>query len=140
MTTEQNKAVINRFMDEVLNQWNFEVMDQIVAEDFVEELPFPGQGPGRTGLRDVIKAFHAAFPDMHWTVEEQIAEGDKVVTRFNFTGTQRGAFLGIPPSGKSVSVWGVVIDVVQNGLFTRSRIIMDMPSLLIQLGAMPAPH
>ena len=134
MTTERNKAVINRFMDEVLNKWNFEVMDQIVAEDFVEELPFPGQGPGRNGLRDTIKAFHTAFPDMHWTVEEQIAEEDKVVTRFNFTGTQRGAFLGIPPSGKSVSVWGVVIDVVQNGLFVRSRIIMDMPALLTQLG------
>jgi len=137
MTSEQSKAVINRFIEEALNQNNLAVLDEIVAEDFVEEVPFPGQGPGRAGLRAVLVAFNAAFPDIHWKVEEQVAEGEKVVTRFSWTGTHRGDFLGIPATGKSVSVWGVVIDVVQNGLFARSRILMDRVGLLGQLGVLP---
>jgi predicted ester cyclase len=77
------------------------------------------------------------FPDMNWTVNEQIAEGEKVVTRFTWTGTHQGEFMGIPPTGKSVEVWGVVIDVVRNNLFSESRIIMDNVGLLHQLGIMP---
>ena len=74
---------------------------------------------------------------MRWTVQEQIAEGDNVVTRFPWTGTHQGEFMGIPPTGKSVEVWGVAIDVVRNNLFVESRIIMDTVSLLQQLGVMP---
>ena len=77
-----------------------------------------------------------AFPDMHWDTEEQIAEGEKVVSRFTWTGTHRGEFLGIPPTGRKVKVWGIVIDVVRNGKFAESRILMDNVSLLQQLGAM----
>jgi predicted ester cyclase len=70
-------------------------------------------------------------------VNEQIAEGEKVVTRFTLTGTHQGEFMGIPPTGKSVEVWGVVIDVVRNNPFSESRIIMDNVGLLHQLGIMP---
>jgi predicted ester cyclase len=76
------------------------------------------------------------FPDMHWTVKEQISEGEKVVTRFTWTGTHQGTFMGIPATNKSVEVWGVVIDVVKNGWFSESRIIMDTVGLLTQLGVM----
>ena len=76
------------------------------------------------------------FPDMKWTVQEQIAEGENVVTRFTWTGTHKGEFMGIPPTDKSVEVWGVVIDIVKNGLFSESRIIMDNMGLLQQLGLM----
>ena len=139
MASEQPKAVINRFIEEALNKKNLAVLDQIVAEDFVEEVPFPGQGPGRAGLRAVLQVFNTAFPDSHWAVDEQIAEGEKVVTRFTFSGTHRGEFLGIPATGRSVSVWGVVIDVVRNGIFTRSRILMDTVALLGQIGARAEP-
>jgi steroid delta-isomerase-like uncharacterized protein len=84
--------------------------------------------------------FHTAFPDLHWVLEEQIAEGEKVVSRFTWTGTHRGEFLGIPATGKQVKVWGVAIDVVKNGVFTQSRIIMDSVGLLRQLGAIPTPR
>jgi predicted ester cyclase len=76
------------------------------------------------------------FPDMKWTVQEQVAEGEKVVTRFSWTGTHQGEFMGIPATGKSVEVWGVVIDVVKDKLFAESRIIMDSIGLLQQLGVM----
>ena len=129
------REVINQFIEQILNQRKLDLLDTLVAADFVEHVPFPGQGPGRDGLRAVLEMFFRAYPDLHWRIEEQIAEGDKIVTRFTFTGRHRGEFLGILPTGKPVSVWGVVIDVVRNGIFTESRIIMDVPSLLRQLGA-----
>lgn len=85
-----------------------------------------------------MATFVSAFPDLHWTLEEQIAEGEKVVSRFTMTGTHQGEFLGMAPTGKSIQVWGVVIDVVREGKFAESRIIMDMMGLLQQLG-MPPP-
>ena len=130
---QESKQVINRFIDEVLNKKNLAAMDEIVAEDFIEHVPFPGQGPGRAGLRDAISALANAFPDMMWTVDEQISEGDKVVTRFTLTGTHQGDFAGVPATGKSIIVWGVVIDVVRDGLFAESRIILDFPTLMRQL-------
>jgi len=137
MQSEENKKFMNHFIEEVINNKNLKAADDIVAEDFIEHIPFPGQGPGREGLKDVLQFMFTGFPDMKWTVLEQIAEGDKVVTRFSWTGTHKGEFMGIPPTGKSVEVWGVVIDVVRNNLFAESRIIMDTVSLLQQLGVMP---
>jgi len=135
MTLDEKKQVIRRFVDEVLNAGNLDVLDELVAEDFVEQLPFPGQGPGREGLRYAVGIFHQAFPDLHWTIDEQVAEGDTVVSRFTMTGTHGGPFLGIPATGKAVKVWGVVIDVVRDGIFAESRIIMDTMALMQQLGA-----
>lgn len=77
---------------------------------------------------------------MNWTIHEQIAEGENVVTRFVWKGTHKGEFMGIPPTNKKVEVWGIVIDVVKEGLFSESRIIMDTVGLLQQLGVMPKPQ
>jgi steroid delta-isomerase-like uncharacterized protein len=133
-----SRAVIQRFIEEVLNQKKLDVADEIVAENFVELDPFPGQGPGRQGLKDVLSAFIAGFPDMHWAIEEQIAEGDKVMTRFTWTGTHQGAFMGIPATGKLVKVKGVVIDRVVDGWMVDSRILMDSMGMLQQLGVLPS--
>ncbi len=89
-------------MDEVLNKGNIESTGQFFWEDMVEQVPFPGQGPGLEGLKDVLRGMRAGFPDMHWSVEEQMAEGDKVMTRFEWTGTHRGEFLGVPATGRPV--------------------------------------
>jgi steroid delta-isomerase-like uncharacterized protein len=139
MTSEENKQFIQRFVEETINRKNLDAIDELVAENFIEHVPFPGQGPGRDGLRHAIGTLLHAFPDMHWTLDEQIGEGDKVVSRFRWTGTQHGEFLGIPPSGRSVTVWGVVMDLVRDGVLSESRIIMDTVGLLQQLGAIPAP-
>lgn len=137
MTSEENKKFMNYFIEEVINKKNLNVVNAIVAEDFIEHVPFPGQQPGREGLKFVLNVMFTAFPDMNWTVHEQIAEGEKVVTRFTWTGTHKGEFMGIPATEKKVEVWGVVIDVVTNNLFSESRIIMDNAGLLQQLGVMP---
>lgn len=139
MTPEENKQFMRQFIEETINRKNLDALNRLVAENFVEEAPFPGQGPGREGLRYALGIFLSAFPDIQWVVDEQIAEGEKVVTRFTWTGTQQGEFLGIPPTGKRVKVWGVVIDVVRDGLFSESRIIMDTMGLLGQLGAVAVP-
>ena len=137
MNLEENKKFMNYFIEEVINNKNLNAANDLVAEDFTEHIPFPGQEPGREGLKFVLHSMFTGFPDMNWTVHEQIAEGEKVVTRFTWTGTHKGDFMGIPPTNKTVEVWGVVIDVVRNKLFTESRIIMDSISLLQQLGVMP---
>jgi len=139
MTSDENKQIIQRFVEETINRKNLDAIDELVAENFIEHVPFPGQGPGRDGLRHAIGTLLHAFPDMHWTLDEQIGEGEKVVSRFRWTGTQHGEFLGIPPSGRSVTVWGVVMDLVRDGVLSESRIIMDTVGLLQQLGAIPAP-
>lgn len=136
MTLEENKKFMSHFIEEVINNKNLDAADTIVAADFLEQIPFPGQGPGREGLKFVLSAMFTGFPDMHWTVNEQVAEGETVVTRFTWTGTHQGEFMGIPPTHKTVEVWGVVIDVVRNNLFSESRIIMDTMGLLHQLGVM----
>lgn len=140
MTKENNKQFMGSFIDEVINRQNLDAIDKMVSEDFIEHIPFPGQGPGRMGLKFAINSMHAGFPDMNWTVHEQIAEGEKVVSRFVWKGTHKGEFMGIPPTNKKVEVWGIVIDVVKDGLFSESRIIMDTVGLLQQLGVMPKPQ
>ncbi len=130
---------MQRFVEEAINRKNLDILDEIVAEDFVEEVPFPGQGPGREGLRYAISSMLTGFPDLHWTLDEQVAEGEKVVSRFTMTGTHQGDFLGIPATGNPIQVWGVVIDVVRDGKFAESRIILDMFGLMIQLGVIPPP-
>ncbi|UHG94604.1 ester cyclase [Spirosoma oryzicola] len=127
---------MNSFIEEVINQKNLAAADQLVAEDFIEQLPFPGQGPGREGLKFALNSMFIGFPDMTWTVDEQIAEGETVVTRFTWTGTHQGDFMGIPATQKRVEVWGIVIDVIKNNLFSESRIIMDTVGLLKQVGVM----
>jgi steroid delta-isomerase-like uncharacterized protein len=135
-----SSAVVGRFVEEVINHGKFEVADEIVALDFVELDPLPGQRQGREGLKEVIAMMRSAFPDIFWKTEESIEEGDKVASRFTWTGTHQGTFLGIPATGKHVNVKGVVIDRVVNGQMTDSRILMDSLGLMYQLGVINPPQ
>ena len=139
LSESANITIVQRFVDEVINDGRFDAADELVHEDFVELDPFPGQRQGREGLKDVLRMFRDAFPDIHWMVEETIASGDKVVSRFKWSGTQRGNFLGIPATGRKVAVPGVVIDRLKDGKMADSRILMDTLGLMQQLGAIPAP-
>ena len=139
MSESQNIAVVGRFIDEVINQGHLDTCDQIVEENFVELDPLPGQTQGRQGLKDVIAMMRTAFPDIHWVTDETIASGDKVVTRFTWTGTHRGPFMGIPATNRGVTVKGVVIDRLAAGRMSDSRILMDSLGMLQQLGVIPAP-
>jgi steroid delta-isomerase-like uncharacterized protein len=136
---QNNKIIVSRFIEEVLNQGNIDSSGEFFWENMLEQVPLPGQGPGLAGLKDVLRAMRAAFPDMHWTIEEQIAEGDKAVTRFEWTGTHRAEFLGVPATGRPVKVWGMVIDRLEGGKIKDTRIIMDALGLMMQLGVFPPP-
>jgi steroid delta-isomerase-like uncharacterized protein len=138
MASTDPMDVVNRFCDEVLNARNPDAAEGIIADDFVELDPLPGQGVGRIGLQLWLAGWFAAFPDLTWTNEEQIASEEKVVTRFFWTGTHQGEFMGIPASGKAVKVNGVVIDRVVDGLMVDSRMLMNAMSMLQQLGVVPA--
>ena len=136
---QSNITLVRRFIDEVLNQGQIDSVGEFFWEDMVEQVPLPGQSPGLEGLKDLLRDVRTAFPDMHWSVEEQLAEGDKVMTRFEWTGTHRGAYLGVPATGRTVRVWGVAIDRIEDGKIKETRIIMDMLGLMAQLGALPDP-
>lgn len=135
-----NSLIVRRFMEKTINQNQIESAGEFVWKDVVEQVPFPGQGPGLEGLKDVLRSMRIGFPDLNFSVEEQIAEGDKVLTRFEWTGTHRGEFLGIPATGRSVKVWGMVLDRLEGGRIKDTRIIMDLLGLLMQCGVAPAPR
>ena len=137
MTTAENKKVLEAFVEDVINQGRLDRADDLVALDFVELDPLPGQQQGREGLKDVIGGMRAAFPDLHWVVDEVVAEGDKVVSRFTWTGTHRATFLGIPSTGRKVTVKGVVIDRLVDCKMADSRILMDTLGMMQQLGVVP---
>jgi predicted ester cyclase len=102
---QDNAAIVRRFAEVVITRGEIERAGEFAWEDVVEQVPLPGQGPGLEGLQDILRAMRAGFPDLVFTIEEQISEGDKVASRFTWTGTHRGAFLGIPATGRPVRVW-----------------------------------
>jgi steroid delta-isomerase-like uncharacterized protein len=131
--------IVRGFIEEVLNQGRIEDTGKFFWEDMVEQVPFPGQGPGLEGLKEVLRGMRAAFPDMHWHIEEQLSDAERVLTRFEWTGTHSGEFLGVPATGRPVRVWGMVIDRFQADRIKESRLIMDTLGLMMQLGAIPPP-
>lgn len=137
MSTNDNKSVIGAFIEDVINQGRLERADDIVIEDFVELDPLPGQAQGREGLKEMIRQMRSAFPDIRWTVDEMLAEGDKVFTRFTWSGTHEGAFLGVTATGRRITVKGMVIDRLVAGKMADSRILMDTLGMMQQLGALP---
>jgi steroid delta-isomerase-like uncharacterized protein len=136
---QDNAAIVRGFADEVITRGDIEAAAQYVWEDVIEQVPLPGQGPGLEGLKDILRAMRTGFPDIVFSIQEQIAEGDKVASRFEWTGTHNGEFLGIPATGRPVRVWGIVIDRLEDGRIKDTRIIMDTLGLMGQLGVLPSP-
>src|ERR1700746_4108838 len=104
---EDLAAVVRRFATEVINQGQMDLAAEFVWEDVVEQVPLPGQGPGLEGLKGILRGMRTAFPDLNFAIQEQIAEDDKVVSRFEWTGTHQDEFLGVPATGRQVRVWGI---------------------------------
>ena len=116
MSAEQNKELIRRYFEEGWNAGNLEVAVDSFSNGYVNHNPgLPGMPPGHEGIRMLMGAFRAVFPDIHYSVEDMVAEGDTVATRWTMTGSQQGEFLGIPPSGKRVAVAGIQIDRIADG-------------------------
>ena len=140
MLTETNKTVARRFLEEVFGQGKLAVADEIVAPDHVNRGPgaLPGLPPGPEGSKMIVTVYRNAFPDIQFTIDEQIAEGDKVVTRWSAHGTHKGELAGIPPTGKSATVTGMGVDRIVNGKIVESWGVFDQFGMLQQLGVIPA--
>ena len=139
MSTEENKAIVRRLYEEAITQKKLEVLDEIMSPDIVDHAPFPDQAPGLEGFKGVFALVLSAFPDYQSTVEDQIAEGDQVVTRFTSGGTHQGEFLGIAPTGNRVRVTGIDIDRVVEGKIVEHWSEADVLGMMTQLGAIPPP-
>lgn len=140
MATEQNKALVGRFVEETFNHGNMSVFDEMVAPDFVEheQLP-PGIPDGREGVKVMSTMLRSAYPDFKATIDDILAEGDKVVVRMTWSGTHQGEFMGIPATGKSVSIGVIDIIRIAGGKLVEHWGQMDSMGMMQQLGAIPAP-
>ncbi len=136
--SERNRAVLDRLNEEVLRGGNVGVLDELLAEDFVEHNPASGTGRDREGLKEFIRILHRAFADQVHTVDDQIVEGDRVVERCTMTATHAGEFMGIPPTGKRVTLPSIDISRLRNGRIVEHWMQADVLGLMAQLGAVPA--
>ncbi len=139
MTTEENKAIARRFADEVLNGGNLALIDELVAPDFVDHSVSPGVPPNREGAKTFFAMLRGAFPDLHVTINDVIAEGDKVVQRTTAHGTMTGAMMGMPPSGKSATWQQMHILRFADGKQVEHWAVIDQLGMLQQLGFAEAP-
>ena len=115
-----SEAVVTRMIEEVFTEHDPDAAERFFARDYVEHVPAPDQRQGLEGMkRFLAEIVFPAFPDMRGSVEEQIAEGELVLTRFTWRGTHRGSFAGIPATGRHVEVWGMVLDRVRDGKLAR---------------------
>ena len=139
MSVEQNKALFRRFVEEVFNKGNVSTIDEFLAPNFVErEVLPPGTPSGREGVKQLTMMFRTAFPDFNVSIDDMIAEGDKIVARTTWSGTQKGEFMGIPSSGKRVSFDVIDIIRISEGKGVEHWGVMDSSALMQQLGVIPA--
>jgi len=139
MSAEESKAFERRFFDEFMNKGNLALLDELLTPDFVDHSTFPGFAPDREGEKQMWATFFPAFPDFHSTLEDTVAEGDKVATRFTARGTHKGEYMGIPPTGKRVTVTGIAIHRIKGGKMAENWANIDMLGMLQQLGVAPVP-
>jgi len=140
MSAENNKALVRRYFEDAWNKHNPALVDEIYATDFVDRSPdIPGIAHTRDGLKQFMGVYLRAFPDADITIEDQLVEGDRVVTRWTGRGTQTGEFMEMAPSGKKVAVAGVQIDRFSGGKIVEGWALFDQLGMLQQLGAIPAP-
>ncbi len=133
---DEIRALVARYVYEV-NMQNYDAFDEFVVEDFVDHDPVPGQKPGREGLKDSYRMFSNAFPDVWFTFEDLIAEGNMVVGRGVIEGTHTGEFIGIPPTNKKIHWTGTRMFRVRDGKVSEGWINFDLMGMIRQMGAIP---
>ncbi len=140
ISTEENKSIVRRFVDEVQSKGDIDAIDELCSPEFVNHSAPPGVPSNCEGVKQVTAMFRQAFPDSYFTVEDMVAEGDKVATRKTFHGTHQGEFMGIPPTGQQVSTG--LIDVVRivDGKVVEHWSMGDNLGMMQQLGVIPTPE
>lgn len=139
MSAETNKSVSRRFLEDVFSQGKLNLVDELVTPNHVNSGPgaLPGLPDGPDGGKMLVTVYRNAFPDIHFKVDEQIAEGDTVVTRWTGHGTHKGELMGVAPTGKSITVTGVIVDRFANGKIAETWGVFDQMGMLQQIGVMP---
>ena len=135
--SERNKAYIRRVIEEVYNRGDLDVVDEVAASDLIIHASAQDIH-GREGAKAYVAALRAGFPDLHFTIEDQVAEGDMVVTRWIARGTHAGEFQGIPATGKEVRLAGTDIDRISGGKVAECWAHVDELGLMRQLGIIAA--
>ncbi len=136
--SQANKEVCRRFIEEVWNNHNLDLADELFASNYTpHQASSPDFGDGPQGIRKMVSYYLAAFPDTHFTIDDLIAEGDKVVMRWTARGTHRGEFEGVPPTGKQVTVTGANTVRIANGKCVEGWESWDALGLMQQIGALP---
>jgi steroid delta-isomerase-like uncharacterized protein len=131
------KAIVQAFVKEVQNDGNIDAAGKYIAEDYVEHSPMPGTPSGLDGAKSIFSMIRAGLPDHDAVIHDQVVEGDKVVTRKSFNGTHKGEFLGVPATGKPVTIDVIDIVRVNNGKIVEHWNIVDVMSVMHQIGALP---
>jgi steroid delta-isomerase-like uncharacterized protein len=139
MSTEINQRVVRRYYEEILNQGHIEVLEDIAVPDYIENDPLPGQTTGLAGLKQRVEMLRGAL-NPHFTIEDLVAEGDRVVVRWTQRGEQVRGFLGLPPTGKPFTIAGIDIHRLRDGRMAEHWHVVDQLSLLQQLGVIPQPQ
>ena len=137
MSLEENKAQFRRFIEEVENQRNVDVVDEFFAADYVDHNPPPFGEPGIEGFKQALGMFFSAFPDLHVAVEDLIAEGDKVMSRMTTRGTHQGELMGIAPTGKQIAIAEIHIVRYSGGKVVEHWGMEDNLGMMQQLGVIP---
>ena len=140
MEATENKALIRRFYEEFVNPGNSSVADEIIAPDCPLHFGGAFMGTGPEAFKQTRAVLYAGFPDLRWTIEEMVAEGEKVAERLTARGTHEGEFMGVAPTGKRVEFEGIAIFRVSEGKIVESRGMPDMLGLMRQIGAVSEPQ
>lgn len=134
---QKNMDVAREFVDKVFNNGDTAFASQHTAANFVEHNPTPGQGPGAEGFNKGVVEFRNGFPDLHITIDDMMAKGDKVIIRSTMTGTNKGAMMGMPATNKPVKVEGIDIIRIVDGKQTEHWGQYDAMAMMTQMGMMP---
>jgi steroid delta-isomerase-like uncharacterized protein len=130
------KNLVRRLF-EAFNTGNISALDDLIATNYIYREPTLGERRGPTGYKDIVHTYRTAFPDANITVNEQFVDGNTVTSRWTATGTHNGPLMGIPPTGRHVSVQGLLITKVQNGKIVEEFECFDTLGMLRQIGAVP---
>ena len=133
--SDANKQIVRRLIEEAQQGGQLEVIQELLAEDFVDHTPLAGLPPTREGVSMLFAGMKQAFPDLSITIEEQIADEEKVATRKTFSGTHQGPFLGIAATGNPIRFEVIDILTVRGGKIREHRVVADLQTLMQQLGA-----
>ena len=140
MASQDSKDLVRRYFAEVWDRGDLDAIDRLFSPDFVRHGPALEGGDlrGLEGMKQLVRMYRGSFPDLEVPIEEQLAEGDVVVTRWTARGTHQGDLMGTAPTGRRATVPGVLIDRVAGGRIAEEWASYDALSMLQQLGAIPA--